>query len=236
MVVLTVAVSAPAVAADARYSRQDGEVAALARVVPGPVLVLLPAKPGFIMFPHYNLGQVGALGGPVVYAAASGTARDFDLLQHFSDRIPYFITFSGSFLPHRPHLGAQLNRVVQVHGRSIDLRAQASPARLRNTKLALTVRAGGPALDCGRPDRAGGWSIHVAPNGDLTCTGAGSPVVAVAGADPSIRLKYSSKSGAEDEVDIPARVSAGNVTLLLPGPLAALLRQVTPALTVHPVG
>jgi hypothetical protein len=236
MVVLTVAVTAPAVAADARYSRQDGEVAALARTVPGPVLVVLPAKPGFIMFPHYNLGQVGALGGPVVYAAASGTASDFDLLQHFSDRIPYYITFSGSFLPHRPHLGAQLHRMVQLHAPSIDLRAEASRDRLRNKKLALTVTAGGPVLVCGRPDRAGGWSIHVAPNGDVTCTGAAGPVVAAAGPDPSIRLKYSSKSGFEEEVDIPARVSAGNVTLLLPGPLAALLRQVTPALAVSPVG
>jgi hypothetical protein len=232
MAVVTVAVSAPAVAADARYSRQDGQVAALAKTAPGPALVVLPPKPGFVMFPHWNLGNMGGLDGPVVYAAATGTAADFDLLDRFRDRVPYFMTFSGAFLPHQSHAGAQLNRLIEVHGPAIDLRAQAALQKLRNKKLALTVTAGGPVRSCGPPDLAGGWSIHIAPTGDVTCTGSGAAVTSKAGSPGSIKLKYSAQSGFKDEVDIPERADGKNATVLVSGPIAALLRHVTLPLTV----
>jgi hypothetical protein len=139
--------------------------------------------------------------------------------------------FSGSFLPHQPHLGAQLKRLITVQG-PIDLRGQARPSYLHNKKLALTISTGGPVLSCGRPDAAGGWSIHVALNGDVTCTGANGPVVVGAGSLGSIKLKYSRQSGSKDEVDIPLRLEPNKVTLLLPGPTAAILRRVTLPLTI----
>jgi len=236
MVVVTLAATAPVVVADARYSRQDGQLTALTRTVPGPALIVLRSKPGFIMFPHYNLGQVGPLGGPVVFAAATGGKADFDLLSHFSDRIPYTMTFSGSFLPHPPHLGAQLNRLVELSGPVLDLRVQASSRVLRSKRLNLTVTAGGPVLSCGPPNSTGGWSLHLSGNGDTVCTGANGSVLAAAGPVSSIKLRYSAKSGSNDEVDIPERASAGRVSVLLPGPLAVVLGHVTPPMVVSPVG
>jgi hypothetical protein len=232
MAILTVVVTGPAVAADARYSRQDGQITTLVDSVPGPALVVLSDNPGFVMFPHWNLGNIGHSTVPVLYVAGSGTAADFDLLQRFSDRVPYAIIFSGASLPYRAHLGVQLNRLVEVRGTSFDLRAQASNERLHSKALALTVSTGGARVSCGRPDSAGGWWLHVGPTGDVLCTGGGASILLRAGPSGSIRLRYLPKRGSTDQVDIPERVSAGGVTLLLPDSTAALLRHVTQGLSV----
>ncbi len=232
MVVLTVLVTAPAIYDDARYSRQDGQITQLIRSVPGRSLIVLPDNPGFVMFPHWNVGNLGQPDDRVLFVAASGTVGDFTLFQQFGDRVPYLLYFSGAFLPHRAHLGVQLNHIVSVSRPAFDLRVEASAERLKKKKLALTVSTGGPRTDCGRPDATGGWWLHVDSTGALTCRGSGPAISLPADPTGTIRLRYLPQSGARDQLDLPMKVSNGTVTLLLPGPIAALLRNVTLPMTV----
>jgi hypothetical protein len=225
-VIVTVVAIAPVIYDDARYSRQDGQITQLIRSVPGRELIVLPDNPGFVLFPHWNVGNLGQPDDRALFVAASGTAADFDLLQQFPDRVPYLLYFSGAFLPHRAHLGVELNRLVAVSRPQFDLRVDASPERLKKKKLALTVSTGGPRIDCGRPDAAGGWWLHISPAGALTCRGAGPTVPLPANPLGTIRLRYLPKSGARDQIDLPMKISPGQVTLLMPGPVAALLRKV----------
>lgn len=232
MVALTVVVSVPALYDNARYSRQDGQIIQLIRSVPGRELIVLPDNPGFIMFPHWNVGNLAQPDDRALFVAQSGTVSDFALLQQFGDRVPYLLYFSGAFLPHRAHLGVQLNRIVAVSQPQFELRVEASAERLKKKKLALTVSTGGPRIDCGLPDAAGGWWLHVDPSGAVTCRGSGPAISLPADALGTIRLRYLPKSGARDQLDLPMQVTPGNVTLLMPGPIAALLRRVTLPMTV----
>jgi hypothetical protein len=236
MAIVTVVAVAPVIYDDARYSRQDGQVAQLIRSVPGRELIVLPDNPGFIMFPHWNIGNLGQPDDRTMFVAASGTANDFDLLQQFGDRTPYVLYFSGAFLPHRAHLGAELNRLVAVSRPTLELRVDASPERLRKKKLALTVSTGGARVDCGLPDAAGGWWLHISPTGAVTCQGGESAISLAPNPLGTLRLRYLPKSGARDQLDLPMKVSPGNVTVLMPGPIAALLRTVVLPMTVAVAG
>jgi hypothetical protein len=232
LVLVTIVAAAPVIYDDARYSRQDGQIMQLIRSVPGRELIILPDNPGFLMFPHWNVGNLGQPDDRALFVAASGTAADFGLLQRFGDRAPYTLSFSGAFLPHRAHLGVQLNRLISVTRPTFDLRVQASTERLKKKKLALTVSTGGPRVECGRPDTAGGWWLHIGPAGDLTCQGSGPPIALPANPLGTIRLRYLPQSGARDQLDLPMQVSPGKITLLMPGPVAALLRKVVLPMTV----
>jgi 4-amino-4-deoxy-L-arabinose transferase-like glycosyltransferase len=232
MVVLTIVVTAPVIYDDARYSRQDGQIVQLIRSVPGRTLIVLPDNPGFVMFPHSNVGNLGQPDDRALFVAQSGTASDFALFQQYGDRVPYLLYFSGAFLPHRAHLGVQLSNIAAVTQPQFELRVEASAERLKMKKLALTVTTGGSRIDCGPADAGGGWWLHVDPSGSIACHGAGPTISIPAGTKGTIGLRYLPKSGARDQLDLPMQVTPGAITLLMPGSVAALLRNVTLPMTV----
>jgi hypothetical protein len=74
--------------------------------------------------------------------------------------------------------------------------------------------------------------LHVDPSGSIACHGAGPTISIPAGTKGTIGLRYLPKSGARDQLDLPMQVTPGAITLLMPGSVAALLRNVTLPMTV----
>ncbi len=178
--VSSVLVAAPALAADARWSRQDGAVLALVnrQVTPTrPALVLIESDQEYVMHPISGLANRWDGAGPLVYGLWSGTDQDLTVLATEPDRQPFVLTLFGPFAPHPAHLAATLRPVSLKTGPAVTIHVTLSAGAAATSGLAVElVGPVGPpsaALSCPSAVVGGGWDISVTSAQGLHCTGPG---------------------------------------------------------------
>ena len=177
LVAVTLAVTIPTMAGDARASRQDGALLALARRAPawagGPALVFVPGQDSFVMHPVNVLGNGWRIGGPVAFAAATGTGSDVEAARAMPGRAPFLLLLGGGYSPHPAHPGGRLAEMTMTAGRTVTLTiAAASPAIGGSADSSvLTVIAGDRPLFCAGPDSTAGWHVILTADGSVSCEG-----------------------------------------------------------------
>jgi hypothetical protein len=231
-------VAAPAVAADARWSRQDGTVLALVgRQVTSsrPALVFIQSNQEYVMHPISGLANRWDGAGPLVYGLWSGTTQDLTVLASQPGRQPFVLTLFGPFEPHPAHLAATLRPITTKSGPSVTLHVTAASvpgtaagqSRVGPTVDASPTAAGASptavasAVSC--PDTTGGgWDVTVGGDGRMSCAApGGSPATgAVVGAVPAggaweggLRLR----SGTGSSLTVGLRLTGGIATVVAVG-------------------
>jgi hypothetical protein len=216
--VSSVLVAAPAVAADARWSRQDGAVLAMvARHVAAspPALVLIQADQEYVMHPISGLANRWDGEGPLLYGLWSGTTQDLSVVASQPERHPYVLTLFGAFAPHPDRLAATLRPIHVKSGDAVTVHvAGAGGAR----RLTLTTSAS--VLGC-RDSILGGWDVAIGASGTISCTPSGGlagvaptplPLSPTGQWDGSLQL--GSGPGIVG-LTLPVRISDGRVTVLV---------------------
>ncbi|HEX9530222.1 MAG TPA: hypothetical protein VF954_03720 [Acidimicrobiales bacterium] len=220
---VTVAALIPAAVGDARASRQDGRLEALARRAPqlggGAALVLVPGQGPFVMHPVGRLGNGWKVGGPLVVGAASGTSADLDALASVPGHAPFLLTLSRGYSPRPAHPGGRLVRMVLTEAAAITL--EVTPAGGRPAPAAaLTVAAAGQTLSCGPADGDGRWRVRLGGDGSVGC-GATDDVLGAGALGPApggLRLAMSQELGLPPvSVLVATSVANGTVRVLTAG-------------------
>lgn len=225
-------VVAPAVAADARWSRQDGAVlSAVDRVAAAsPPAMVLVEPTGYLLAPLSGVTNRWDGSGPLLYGVWNGNTQDLATLDAHHDRRTYLLTLFGTFKPHPAHLAAIVRPIWTKSGPTVTLHVSAPPAAPSPTGLTVEL----PSVPFACPTTSGdGWDVSIAATGTLACTSRGpSPSVRTApiaggGWDGSLRFRAS--DGAT--LAVSTRVTAGTVTVIGIGrPLATVGNPPTPQL------
>ena len=247
LVAVTLAVAIPTMAGDARASRQDGALLALARRAPawagGPALVFVPGQDSFVMHPVNVLGNGWRIGGPVAFAAATGTGSDVEAARAMPGRAPFLLLLGGGYSPHPAHPGGRLAEMTMTAGPAVTLTIAAASPAIGGWADApvLTVIAGDRPLFCAGPDAAAGWHVTLTADGSVSCeggqavlgpgavgsgagaaarAGAGAGAGAKAGADDGLRLVVtddSSPTARPVSVLVAAQADGDTVEVLTTG-------------------
>jgi hypothetical protein len=197
-------VAAPAFAADARWSRQDGAVLAMVNrqaATSSSSLVLIQSDQEYVMHPISGLANRWDGTGPLVYGLWSGTTQDLAALATQPGRQPYVLTLFGPFAPHPRHLAATIRPIRAESGATVTIHVSTSgsaagpgltvvvPAEsgAAGSGAAGSGAAGSGAAGSGAagsqlpcpaapvvPAAAGGWDLSISGTGAITCASSGS--------------------------------------------------------------
>jgi hypothetical protein len=225
-VVSSVLVAAPAVAADARWSRQDGAVLAMVKQhapATARTLVLIQADQEYVMHPISGLANRWDGGGALLYGLWSGTAQDLAVLASQRDRRPYVLTLFGTFAPHPAHLAATLRPIRLESGYSVTVHVRGSAGAPH-----LTLTTSASALGCA-DSVVGRWDVTIAAPGTISCSDSGGlpvempapvPLPPAGRWDGSLQLSSGTGAGG---LTLPLQISDGTVTVLVVEPAVAVV-------------
>jgi hypothetical protein len=233
-VVSSVLVAVPAVAADARWSRQDGAVLAMVNrqtESAPPALVLIQSDQEYVMHPISGLANRWDGAGSLLYGLWSGTTQDITVVATQPGRQTYVLTLFGPFAPHPAHLAATLRPIRVKTGAVVSVHvSESSPTKGQGLTVEAASSTGTTrsALSCAAAGGGGGWDVSVAADGTIACSTAGglpvqtataiSPGWSVGPAGPAWDGSLRLRSPRGLSLTLPLRLSGGAVTILAVGP------------------
>lgn len=239
LLLVSAAISVPVLSRDRRASLADGAAVMLARHAPGSrapggALVLVASDAAFVDHPVSRLGNSWRIGGPVVFAAATGRGVDIDASRAFPERPAALLVLNGGYMPHPTKAGARLLELSLVAGPQVtvsirraaiepDLRAVPSAGGL--AAAPLIVGTGTDALACGLPDAATGtWTLR------LTAGSGTTPAGAACGEETAVLGDRLELISGTDRISVPVRAAGHEVAVLAPGGTLAVTGKAPPPL------
>ncbi|WP_131769817.1 glycosyltransferase family 39 protein [Candidatus Protofrankia californiensis] len=223
------------------FTRRDRDLSNMIATQAGPMLVIVPVDPAFLMHPTSVVSNSPTLDDRVLYAVSRGQS-DFDVVADHPDRPAYLLRLAiGYNRTLASSSAAQLERLRVVHSASVDVGITASvPAGARAARIEVTGGGRRSSFPV-NPDQPLVGRLTISPDG-VDTTGLGfrpkvGDVLATKDRSVTLRLFYTpSADGRErllDWTDLPVRVDSRQaaVRVLVPdSQVGAVGSGVTPTI------